>query len=205
MKKILVILLAATVVLAFAATAFADWAYDFEQYETPGTYPSTTLCKVVRTGSSTYDCNGPVPPVYYTNYASVAQWIHLHASSTRMDWQVLKPGNYFTDSVHLEFNSNGDVDIILAGFGNLVNAEGDEILKYYWLGLGFPPTDISNWYPAGTINADYLIPEDQNHEICYVTLWEKIHVVPCNSACEYWNTGTITFELKEQKDWVATW
>lgn len=202
MKKILVILLAATVVLAFGAAAFAQVpAYDFEQYKEAGKYTESPYCKVLRTGSFEYYCNDP-PDVTYTNYANVAQWIYVKSSSTKMEWWVLKPGNYFTDSIHLEFNSNGEVDVLLSGFGPLVNPEGDEIEKYYWFGKTAPPTDIGQWYEASTMPVDFFVPEDEDHEICYLTLWEKIHVGDCDSACEYVNEGTITFELKEQKDWI---
>lgn len=202
MKKVLVILLAAMVVLAFGATAFAYApAYDFEQYKEAGKYTESPYCKVLRTGSFEYYCNDP-PDVKYTNHVSLAQWIYVKSTSTRMDWRVLKPGNYFTDSIHLEFNSNGKVDVVLSGFDDLTNAEGDVIEKYYWFGNTAPPTNIGMWYPASEMNIDFFIPEDEKHEICYLTLWEKIHVEPCDSACEYENSGMITFELKEQKDWI---
>lgn len=137
-------------------------------------------------------------------YASVAQWMKLYFEATDLHWRVLKPGVYAVDGIAFHLGSNGDVGVTFSGFDNLKNVEGDIIETWYAaLQLGSPAPGPDSWVPAVRLNDLQLtIPEDQTHVDYSYQLWNKIKVIPCDSACWYKNEGKICFKLLEQKRWV---
>lgn len=139
-------------------------------------------------------------------YASVAQWMKLYFEATDLHWRVLKPGTYAVDGIAFHLGSNGDVGVTFTGFDNLKNTEApaDEIETWYTANLlGAPAPGPNDWVPAAALNRLQLtIPEDQTHTDYSYQLWNKIKVIPCDSACEYRNDGRICFRLLEQKPWV---
>lgn len=151
-----------------------------------------------------YYCNWD-PTITVNVSASVAQWVDVSLSATKIQWWVLKPGTYWVDCMTGVLLSNGNVTITFAGFENLVNKEGDIIDTWYAKQELFPDYERwPVWVSAEDLNGTYEIKEN---ETCHCYMWKifnSIGVKLCNSACEYEDPSgaTITVHLAEQKDWV---
>lgn len=137
--------------------------------------------------------------------ASVAQWLQLYLEATQVAWRILKPGDYAIDTLHGSVNSNGDVSFDFDGFEDLANVEGDIIETYYALFLpaGNQVPSNDDWMRAADVNAwDPYLVEDEGHQGYSFDIWQRLIVIPCDSACEYADEARICARLEEQKDWV---
>lgn len=144
------------------------------------------------------DCNKIKWVIPVTVHASVAQWVEWSISATRYDWRVRKPGIYAANSLTAWIKSNGAIEIDFADFGNLAGL-GGEIETWYAYG---PVLNTLSWIPAAALTS-CTIPDDGDiHAGISWKLWNKIKVVPCNSACEYNDDATITLVVQNQKCWI---
>jgi len=211
MKKLFILSLAILMVCALSFGVMAVKHSDQVPAYNPDGSPATTA-EVFLNGGADYDCNKPYESVSIKTTAEVAQWISYSFSNTEWHWQVRKPGDYFADCIQFSLASNGDVRVTFAGFGDLEYEDGPEhsvnpyITTYYAAVPGIDPTEfpkIDDWVPAGDLNGDYDVADSPElHDGFYFRLWNRIIVEPCNSASTYSNTGTITFTLLNQKDWI---
>ena len=161
----------------------------------------TDLARCWKSGGIQWYCNDD-QIIEVSDHLSLAQWVNATLSATHTEWQVLKPGQYVIDCISFVIQSNGDVGIVVTGFGDKVNAEGD-VIETYWAALmqeRFPgPAD---WMPADQLDgAQLIIEEDEEHNFMSWKIWEMVCIEECNSACEYWSRGLITVTLLEQKPW----
>ena len=134
------------------------------------------------------------------------KWCNWTISGTRWDWRILKPGTYAADCISVWLQSNNDVKITFAGFGDLAYQLDGAGMKqtidtYYSWG---PDLESNSWIAAGDLNDEFaLIPDSWDlHAGQSTKLWNKIFVENCNSSCEYESTGTITIALQNIKRWV---
>ncbi len=136
--------------------------------------------------------------------ASLAQWMRLDVEATELKWRIMKPGEYAADGIGIQLVSNGDVGVTFSDFADLVNPEGDIIEAYYaavW--MGDPPPGPNDWIRAADLNSTrVVIDELQNHAPISIQLWNRLKVVICDSACEYYDTAWILVRLEEQKPWI---
>lgn len=213
MKKLFILSLAILMVCALSLSVMAKVghpnevpAYNFED-NTPATTAQVLLWDPVES-----DCNDTPRHVTITTTAHVAQWMSYKFSGTHWEWYVRKPGDYFADCIQFMLASNGDVGINFSGFGDLEYEEGLEysvnpyITTFYTAVAGKDPNELpcpESWVPAGELNGDHVVPDSRElHDGYYYRLWNRIVVEPCNSASTYSNSGTITFTLLNQKDWI---
>ncbi|EQB64113.1 MAG: hypothetical protein RBG1_1C00001G1692 [candidate division Zixibacteria bacterium RBG-1] len=156
------------------------------------------------------DSNRQFWRIDFQNHASVAQWVRWSITGTRWDWFVRKPGCYAADCIGFTIASNYDVDILYAGFDDLLyQGTGGVTLTipvwYATWNLGTPPPPASDeWIPAALMNGkDILIPDsEQLHQGLSAKLWNKICVQQSNSACEYEDDAVVVIELKRIKPWI---
>ncbi len=197
MKKMLAIVMVLGL-LSIPALAFEPTVWNTEDGEV------AEHARVFTAGGSQGACNKPVWTFEMTTTASVAQWINWHVSATTWEWYVRKPGDYYTDCISFNLQSNGDIAITFSGFADLYSEESikQTIDTYYYATLTDDhPTE---WIRAEDLNYEsILIPDSQElHEGDQAKLWNRIVVEECNSACEYGNTGTVIITLVNQKDWI---
>ena len=197
MRKIMVLVIAALLIVP-GAVALAE---ETQVYTLDGS--ETDLAKAFLSDpiDSPY-CNERVRTIPVNISASIAQWAELSLSATKIEWQVLKPGKYYIKGIQATLQSNGDLYVEYAGFEDLVNDDPkpDVIPTYYACSPG-------EWISASELN-DHgdLVDELETHCPFGFTLYNKIEVDGCKSACEYVdpNGATITVTLAEQKDWIWT-
>jgi hypothetical protein len=151
-----------------------------------------------------------------TIHASIAQWINWSLTGTRWDWFVRKPGYYAADCITATVKSNQNVLVDYHDFGPLIavdtaKAVMDTIPIFYTVGdyaTGPPLMSDPRWVPAvGLNNAaewDTIYDSATLHQGLQFKLWNYIHVVECNSACEYQDDAWISLELLCQKPWIDT-
>ncbi|GAI45181.1 unnamed protein product, partial [marine sediment metagenome] len=158
-----------------------------------------------------YSCNGEyvdsgnmtAVDVEFEFHASVAQWVQLKVNATRIDWKVIKPGEYLAPPIFFEYKSNGNLIFESEGFGDMTGEDGDVIETYFaykFLGTS------DGWIRAADFNRQPFsrsVPEDECHNWNTLKLVQKIIVGDCVSACEYEAGGTIQVILAEQKPWLA--
>jgi hypothetical protein len=161
-------------------------------------------------------CNKPVWDVAWLTHASVAQWVDFEFTGTAWYWYVRKPGDYYTDCNKLIVASNGDIEISFDGFADLQymdvgNGVDETISTYYKFNredtinpddpVNFPDTA---WISASALNdLSRTIADSQNlHDGIMFSLWNRIVVENCNSACEYEDEAIIRITLDNQKDWI---
>jgi hypothetical protein len=150
--------------------------------------------------------------VTFQNQASIAQWMDLGLDSQDLYWRVLKPGEYATSGFNLVVKSNGNVSLAFAGFGDLVNLEGDVVNAFYALVPANQIPTPASWMAAPALNGlQFVFPEVQEHTQLSYAMWNRVRIIECDSACEYKDDAgaSITFVLAEQKPWVdgetGTW
>ncbi|ACM23628.1 hypothetical protein [Thermotoga neapolitana] len=153
------------------------------------------------------NCNRHQWEIPMTLEVQVAQWVKWHLTGTKWTWFVRKPGTYVANCITAELHSNSDLEITFSGFDHLKYATGtsvnDTIEVEYAFGPQLPiPEEV--WTPAPDLNnVTLLVPDSQIlHDGATYKLWNRIHVVRCNSASTYRDTGTITLTLKNQKPWI---
>jgi len=201
MRKSIALVIVALLLIVLGAVALAEWEGPHTEvpvYDTATGYP-TYLARASLSGCYSSYCNDVKRVIPVTISASIAQWADITLNATDIEWRVLKPGDYFIDGVHATLQSNGDLFVDYEGFEDLVNDEGDVLETYYALAPG-------DWIRASALNAhDDPIPENRAHEEVEFTLYNRIVVMNCDSACEYKdpNGAVITVVLKEQKEWVV--
>jgi len=146
------------------------------------------------------NCNKIAWVIPVTVHASVAQWVDWSISGTRYDWRVRKPGTYAANSLTAWIKSNGAIEIDFAGFGNLAGP-GGEIETWYAYGEAVNPGGLS-WVPGPALTSCTIPDSGDIHAGLSWKLWNKINVVPCNSACEYNDDAIITLVVQNQKCWI---
>jgi hypothetical protein len=222
MKKLIIPLMAALVVI-LAGNLFAQGPPESDVYylDTNGTWQSylgvpmeERDARLIRAGDLVLgNCNKKYWEINVTIHASIAQWIDFRLDYNQWDWYIRKPGCYAGNSIEAWIASNGDILIDYEGFGPLIpeDPEHNPIDIYYSFGEGFTQADENGWvYATDLNNDDDLIIDvpgsDQYpwplHQGMAWKLWNKICVVECNSACDYWNRATITIVLQNQKTWL---
>ena len=161
-------------------------------------------------GEEVFGCCQTGWTINIKQHASVAQWAQFSLSATKINWRVLKPGVYRTNTpIRARLKSNGDAGLYLSGFGNMFNTEGDEIEVYYRIqqrvGGNWADIFANTWEEATNLDnhSPVTITEDQSHNWYQYMIRSMIEVGECDSACEYNNRGTINIVLEEQKCWVA--
>jgi hypothetical protein len=152
-------------------------------------------------------CNRYQWRIPMTLEVQVAQWVKWSLTGTKWTWFVRKPGTYVANCITATLQSNSDLEITFSGFDHLKYATGtsvnDTIEVEYAFGPQLPiPENV--WTPAPDLNnVPLLVPDSQIlHDGATYKLWNRIHVVRCNSASTYRDTGTITLTLKNQKPWI---
>ena len=182
-------------------------------YNADGTV--ATEAKAYTSGGDKGNCNQPSWSVSWLTHASVAQWVDFEFTGTAWYWYVRKPGEYYTDCNKLLISSNSDIKLTFAGFADLKylgdNGVDETISTWYKikqeatndlkLSYALPETP---WKAAIDLNqASYTINDSQAlHDGVLYSLWNKIKVDNCNSACEYEDQGTIYISLVNQKPWI---
>lgn len=160
-------------------------------------------------------CNKPVWDVEWITHASVAQWVDFEFTGTAWNWYVRKPGDYYTDCNKFIIASNGDIMVTFDGFADLQyldegNGVDETISTYYKFNredtidpddpVNFPDTP---WIPAANLNGSRTLNDNQAlHDGIMYSMWNRIVVENCNSACEYEDTAIIRITLDNQKDWI---
>ncbi|HHX26916.1 MAG TPA: hypothetical protein GX721_09645 [Firmicutes bacterium] len=167
---------------------------------------TAALARCWTSGGGLGYCNKEKWNIAFTHHASMAQWCNWTMSGTRWDWRILKPGTYAADCISVWLQSNNDVKITFAGFGDLEYMLEDAGVKrtidtYYSWGSDLESTP---WIRAINLNEEFALIGDSEalHEGLSTKLWNKIFVENCNSSCEYENSGTITIALQNIKRWV---
>ena len=165
--------------------------------------PATLAAAGIEGGYDAYCNQNHAVPIMV--HASMAQWARVVLSWTRMDWQILKPGDYAAPTTCLLFKSNGDLIWNFEEVGSLQNVEGDLIPTYYAImPIGVRPT-AGDWIPAPALNdpANWVFLEEvQNHSFICREVWVRLVPFVCDSACEYQDDWILTVTLAEQKPWV---
>jgi hypothetical protein len=225
MKKLLIamIIVGLLPVAAFAQFPYPGTEVDSYRYDSlatppwifmsgPSTPNREALARCFASNKQSGACNKDFL-IPFKVHASIAQWIEWDFTGTRWDWFVRKPGNYAANCLTWWISSNQEVVVDFRGFGPLV----PESLKY----VGQPPIDIwytfdppvplppkgdPRWISATALNDSlnwFHIPDSQVfHEGKFFKFWNYIHVVRCNSACEYQNDGFVSLTLQCQKPWI---
>ena len=146
-------------------------------------------------------------------HASIAQWIEWSLTGTRWDWFVRKPGNYAANCITATIKSNQNVLVDYHEFGPLIAEDPDKavfdtIPIWYTVGdyaMGPPPKGDAWTWCEDLNNAaewDTIFDSRQLHDGIIFKLWNYIHVVNCNSACEYHDDAWISLQLLCQKPWI---
>lgn len=169
------------------------------------------------------NCNKKNWLIPVTVHASVAQWIDFSMSGTRWDWFVRKPGYYAANCITAKVASNGNVAIDYSGFDSLRSltyptGPNTPIGIDYSFGGSITEAVANGWVPAPLLNNDddLLVENDywytnpvgggtggnRLHESLTWKLFNRIHVVRCNTACEYQNVALITLVEAGQKPWI---
>jgi len=230
MKK--VILLTAVGVLFLAASALAQTpvpptgVYEVEVFYldsltgdytgAPGLIGGTDqLARAFASNEAKGYCNKKFWHIPVTVHASVAQWIDFTLTGTRWDWFVRKPGWYAANCITAKVASNGDVMIDYDGFADLLNLANPTMVTpipiWYSFGGSITEAQANGWVPAVALNTDddLLVEnsywrETRNvlHEGLTWKLFNRIHVVKCNTACEYEDVASITLVANSQKPWI---
>lgn len=155
-------------------------------------------------------CNTSPRTMTITTEVHVAQWLRTFITQTQWNWYVRKPGTYYTNCISLTIQSNGAVGVQFSGFDNLqADAEVVNPVIETWYGwspdeAGPAGVNFCGWYAAPELNEKTFIYEDslELHQGITYKLWNRIKVVDCNSPATYRNTGTISFILLNQKEWI---
>lgn len=148
-------------------------------------------------------------------HASIAQWVKWNMNGSRWYWFVRKPGNYAGNCMTWQIASNQNVLINYEGFGPLIAEEPDKAIYdtiWAWYGVGDvgtpPPKGNPWWVRADSLNYeaewDTIFDSAALHAGIFFKIWNYIHVVECNSACEYQSDAFVTVDLLCQKDWIDT-
>ena len=163
------------------------------------------------------NCNKYEWCIPITVHASIAQWIDFEMTGTRWDWFVKKPGWYAANCTTAKVASNGDICIDYSGFADLEPQGSGKVPIPIWYAFGPSMTEAAaGWVRAEALNDDddCLIEEDYwyegadgfignyLHEDLTWKLWNRIHVVDCNTACEYEDVALICLTLESQKRWI---
>ena len=220
MKKLIIALLVIGLlpVIAYAGppgTEVASWAWDEDNniwvfQSSPEDVNLQALGRLFSRYPEFDKCNKDFV-INVTVIASVAQWIEWSITGKEWKWYVRKPGNYGGDCITGTIKSNQDVLIDYEGFEPLLY-QGDKPSPVdtipIWYAVGDfvtpPPKGDPEWVWCRDLNNDDDLLEDCQdlHEGIQFKLWNYIHVVECNSACEYMDEATITLKLQCQKDWI---
>lgn len=222
MKKLLFV--AAIVLLATSAMAQdpvpPTGVYEVEIWvlDENGVYQNTPgligqvdqLARCFASNEATGACNKKYWHIPVTVHASVAQWIDFTMTGTRWDWFVRKPGWYAANCITAKVASNGDVLIDYQGFDNL-QGTNNVIPIWYSFGGSITEAQANGWVPGPALNDDDdLLDESEYwldgrnflHEGLTWKLFNRIHVVECNTACEYQDVAEIILCLNQQKLWI---
>ncbi|HUU46530.1 MAG TPA: hypothetical protein VM118_12435 [Acidobacteriota bacterium] len=158
------------------------------------------------------NCNKYEWVIPVTVHASVAQWIDFTMTGTRWDWFVKKPGWYAANCITAKIASNGDINIDYDGFDDLLPlGEGQTPIPIWYAFGGSMGTAAAAWVPALMLNEDDDLLDESDywsdgrnalHEGLTWKLWNRIHVVECNTACEYEDVAAIILTLRQQKPWI---
>jgi len=200
MRKSIALVIVALLLIVPGAVILAEWEGPHTEvpvYDTSTGY-LTHLARASLSGCYSSYCNGVKRVIPVTISASIAQWALVKLNATDIEWRVLKPGDYYINGIIARLQSNGDLFVDYEGFEDLVNDEGDSLETYYALAPGA-------WVRAEDLNDDDdLVEENIAHEPVEFTLYNRIVVMECDSACEYEdpNGAVITVVLNEQKPWV---
>jgi len=162
-------------------------------------------------------CNKRYWDIDVNIYASVAQWIDWSLDHQGWYWFIKKPGCYAGDCIAFTIASNGDVHFDFIGFDNLQatvpNMHKEYIDAYYGYGDVIEDVEFNGWASATdlailgldldetTLNGDGITTPNLHFGMSY-KLWTKVCVEECNTACEYYNGGTIRITLDQQKVWL---
>ena len=214
MNRFLVILvLAAIGVLGFAQGQGTVRSLDVWEITESGSVvqldENTGNARAYASMSAEGSCNKKVWTLQFTTEVQVAQWAEWSISATKWTWFVRKPGDYYADAIQFSLKSNGDVQLSASGFNDLEYATSGGVNRYietyYYLttDASNTPPSTSVWVRASEVNGS-LVVEDSAvlHEGMTAHLWNRIHVVECNSASTYRDTGIITLTLMNQKLWI---
>jgi hypothetical protein len=229
MKKLLIALIIVGLLPAAAfaqppagATEVDSWAYMKDEVtgefywdwqSGPGAPNQQALARCFASGQADSACNKDFW-INFKVHASVAQWIEWDFNGTRWDWFVRKPGNYAANCLTWWMSSNQEVTIDFHDFADLAPVDTKyvgqpSIPVWYCMDPpgGVPPLkDDPIWVSATALNdsANWIhIPDsDDFHVGKFFKFWNYIHVVRCNSACEYQNDAWVTLTLECQKDWI---
>ena len=225
MKKLIIALVvvgllpvAAMAQYPYGGTEVASWYWDGAAWEVSSdpTNPSPAAlarCFASDPLDSSCNKNWEIPVKIH---ASIAQWIAWSMSGTRWDWYVRKPGNYAADCITATLKSNQNVLVDYHGFGPLwaedtLKTVVDTIPIWYAVGdfpVGPPPKGDAAWVYCRDMNDpaewDTVYDSYNLHNGIQFKLWNYIHVVNCNSACEYQDDAYISLILLCQKEWIDT-
>ena len=216
MKRFLVLLTAVGLVACLAAPSFGQATTTFKLDTLDGSWGVTDEAMAIRTGVIVdSSCNKWEWQVNVTINASVAQWIHWNLNAQGWDWRIMKPGCYAANTIHFWVASNGDVLIDYEGFDDLEavvpNTHNNYIETYYSWGDTPEIATANGWVRAIDLNIDDDLLDESElngdygpnlHTGVDFKLFNKICVVDCNTACEYFDEATITLVLQQQKEWV---
>ncbi|PLV59850.1 hypothetical protein [Thermotoga sp. KOL6] len=197
MRKFLLILMVLMISSLFFAEEVAVYAYEGD----------TGNARAFISDPMSGSCNKHQWEIPMTLEVQVAQWVRWQLTGTKWTWFVRKPGTYVANCISATLQSNSDLEITFSGFDHLKYATGtsvnDTIQVEYAFGPQLPiPEDI--WTPAPDLNNVTLnVPDSQTlHNGVVYKLWNRIHVVRCNSASTYRDSGYIYLTLKNQKPWI---
>ncbi len=213
MRKLLLVLVALLVVSAFAVenglsqlTVWKD--VDGEWVALSMTDPFAEA-RAFKSGAASGSCNKKNWTVDIETEVQVAQWINWQLDGRKWTWYVRKPGTYITDCISFFIQSNGEIVISFSGFESPTYASTfthvkDTVDAWYGYGLGNLPEEIEQMASAEELNElSVFIPDSADlHEGISRKLWNKIMVVECNSACNYYASGTVTITLQRIKPWI---
>lgn len=217
-KLILAVLVMAFIaflpVMISAQTQVASWDWDGDSWEAG--FNGKCFASLPPPPESTY-CNKNFK-VDVKVHASVAQWIKWYISGRRWDWFVRKPGNYGADCITANLWSNQNIEVQYRNFGPLIAEDPDKaVYDTIWIWYAVDPGALWTipplkgdpaWVRADSLNFpaewDTVWDSAALHSGIQFKLWNYIHVVNCNSACEYQDHADITLKLLCQKAWIDT-
>ncbi len=182
-------------------------------YDANGVLVPAEYCRVFKELAVGGSCNKVEWPFNFTVDASVAQWVEWNITYTDADFWVLKPGVYVVDSVLISIKSNGDIQLKASDWANLVGYPSGDIIEVEIAitECGVDPNQTTFvWHPASVLQGKFVLLNLDESEIGDLfhtdginkTLWIRINVEKCDTACQYSGGGKLFVQLDSQKPWV---
>jgi hypothetical protein len=136
------------------------------------------------------------PPA--TSGSSSDQWVTYRFSYTNWSWQIRRPGTYAGKVVEGFVESNGDVIVDFAGFGNLGLYSDPHHTADNYYAIARPSAGIRDlmWMTPSELNANDLRVGNADPTWSSWVLWHRVDIIEDTSAEDIDGGGTISIKLQ---------